>query len=129
MPSPETSSFLCYRLYLSSGRGWLSVGGRASLGHPQRPLNRFEVHLLYIRIFPGLFGVPQRGVENPPFTVHLAPRHGEIMVGAMDAWLVLLMQFARIQAEQHVYLVARPTLGLIDLVVFDESLGQMADSR
>src|ERR1700730_17746572 len=112
MPSPETSSSLSFHLCLSSRRGRLSVRRRASLGHPQRPLNRFEVHLLYIRIFPGLFGVPQSGVENSPFTVHLAPGYGEIMVGAMDAGVVLIVQFARIQAEQHVNLVARPAFRL-----------------
>ncbi len=72
--------------------------------------------------------MPQRGVENPSFTVHLAPRHGKIVVGAMDARVVLVVQLAGVQAEQHVYLVARPAFGLIDFVVFHERLGKMANS-
>src|ERR1700733_1909020 len=97
---------LVLHLFGSTGRGRFCVRRRASLGHSQRPLDRLEIHLLYIRIFPSLFGMPQGGIEDPSFTVHLAPRDGEIVIRAMNTRVVLIVQFAGIQAEKHVYLVA-----------------------
>src|SRR3984957_8099177 len=42
------------------------------------------------------------------------------MVCSVDTWIVGIVQFRGIETEQDVDLFARPSLGLIDLVILDE---------
>src|ERR1700733_3175481 len=98
----------------------------AALSHPQCPADRFEVHLADIWILPRLFGVSQSGVEDTAFAIHLAPRDGKIMVGAMNARIVRIIQLRRIEAQQYIYLVPRPRLRLVDFIVLHECLGEVA---
>ena len=97
-----------------------------SFRHLQRPLDGFKVHFAHVGVVPGLLGVAEGRVEDAALSVHLAPRHGKIMVGAMDARIVGVVQPGWIEAEQHIHFVARPVLGLIDLVVFHKGAGKVA---
>ena len=61
---------------------------RAAFRHAQHPLDRFKIHFADVGIAPGLFGVAEGRIENASLAVHFVPRHGEIMVGSVDARVV-----------------------------------------
>ena len=42
-------------------------------------------------------GVAEGGVEDAALAVHLAPGHGEVMIGAMDAGIVVVVELRRRQ--------------------------------
>ncbi len=98
-----------------------------AFGHAQHPLDRFKIHLADVRVTPSLFGVAEARIKNTPFAVHFVPRYGEIMIGSVDARVIGIIEFRGIEAEQDVDLVARPLLGLIDLVILDECVRKVAD--
>src|SRR5580698_1633610 len=81
---------------------------RTALRHTQHPLDRFKVHVADVWITPGLLGVAEGRIKNPPFAVHLVPRYGKVMIRSVDARIVCIVEFARIETEQDVDLVARP---------------------
>jgi hypothetical protein len=103
------------------------VRSRAAFRHTQHPLDRFKVHLADVGIRPRFFRVAKGGIENPPFAIHLVPRHGEVMIRPVDARVVRIVESRGIETEQDVDLVARPLLGLIDLVIFNERSGEMTN--
>src|ERR1700736_2930264 len=49
------------------------------------------------------------------------------MIRSVDARIVCVVEFRRIETEQHIDLVARPVLGLINLVILNESSWKVMD--
>ena len=66
------------------------------------------------------------GVEDAAFTVHFGPGDGEIVFGAVDAGVVVVVEFAFVQAEQDVDFIAGEFLGLVDFVALHEGFGEVA---
>src|ERR1044071_5403533 len=88
---------------------------RAAVGHAQSPPDRFKIHFADVGITPGLFGMAQGGVEDATLPVHLGPSNGKVMIVAVNPWIVFIIQFCGLEAEQDIHLVARPFFGLVDL--------------
>src|ERR1700733_2107310 len=128
IPSNSSRSF---ESPLTSSMDWcrgcrMRMAGRASIGHPQSPANRFKVHFANVGVIPRFFGMAKCRVEDAAFAVHLAPRDSEIMIRAMYARIVGVVELGWIETQENIHLVARPSFGLIDFVVFYEGFRKMA---
>src|ERR1039458_1600694 len=49
------------------------------------------------------------------------------MIGTMDTRIVGVVEPVWVEAQQHIYLVARPLFRLVDLVILHEGFGEMTD--
>src|SRR5271165_6279825 len=79
-------------------RTW--VRGRTSFSHSQRPLDGFKVHLADIGVLPRFFSVSKGGVEDAALAVNLAPGDREVVVGAVNARVVVVIELGGVQAEE-----------------------------
>src|SRR5579863_9689 len=102
---------------------------RAAFRHAQHPLDRLKIHFADVRIAPGFFGMAKRRIKDTPFTVHLVPGHGEIMIRSMHSRIIRIVEFHRVETQQHIDLIARPILRLIDFVVLNKCTGKMTSRR
>src|ERR1700730_2744849 len=100
---------------------------RPAVRHAQYPLDRFKIHLADVGVIPSLLRVAKGRIENAPFAVHLVPRYGEIMILSVDTRVICIVEFGGVETEQDVDLIARPVLGLINLVILNERSWKVTD--
>src|SRR5262245_52806667 len=86
----------------SPSRKWTGshIGGRKT----HSPLDRFEHHLLKMRLVPGRVGMTPTDVEDTSLAIRLCPDDGEVPVRSPLS--ILFRQARRIEAHDHVHFVA-----------------------
>jgi len=56
---------------------------------------------------------------------YIRPGDRKVTVGAMNARIVLVVEFRFIEPKENIHLITRPLLGLIDLVALHEGMREM----